>query len=67
MVYVDEVYQFSLARGRSPFSEFTVTCGKSACMFSLLVEAMGHINYGVMQKTDRKGLISLTQLDPSTK
>jgi hypothetical protein len=42
---------------------FGVSCGKiEGCRLSILVEAMGHKNFGRDQREDRKGLVYFEQI-----
>ena len=67
MVYVDGKFQGSLAREKKASQQLKVSCPVGGCNLRLLVEAMGHINYGAKQKTDRKGLHEFTELDSESK
>lgn len=67
LIYVNNKFQGSLSRKKLPKSTFNVTCSEEKCKLKLLVEAMGHINYGVMQKTDRKGIVWFSEIDAEGK
>jgi len=56
VVYVDGQFLTSLDRSSSTEHNITVNCTKTTCKLSILVEAMGHINFDHQMETDRKGL-----------
>ena len=63
MVYVSNKgkteHVTTLIRNKISHYDFTVECKEKPCVMYILVEAMGHINYGKRQRNDRKGIISL--------
>ena len=57
VVFVDDIFYTTLTRGITEKQRITVECVKSPCKLRIVVEAMGHVNFGKEQGRDRKGLI----------
>jgi hypothetical protein len=60
VVFVDDTFYTTLTRGITEQQRITVECVKSPCKLRIVVEAMGHVNFGKGQGRDRKGLISFS-------
>lgn len=60
IVYVNGNYFATLNRASSTKHNMTVNCTADSCTLSILVEAMGHINFDHQMENDRKGLASFT-------
>lgn len=56
VVYLDDKFVGSLDRSVATQHELTLVCSAPSCRLSILVEAMGHINFDHQMETDRKGL-----------
>lgn len=56
IVAVNGNYLATLDRAVSAKHNLTVNCTTSDCTLSILVEAMGHINFDHQMETDKKGL-----------
>jgi beta-galactosidase len=57
VIYLDSNFIGSFDRSQSTEHKFNATCA-SSCKLTILVEAMGHINFDHGMETDYKGLIS---------
>jgi len=55
----------SLRRNYTIEIDCTKTVANQKCKVGFLIEAMGHINYGYLQRTDRKGLLALVETQNS--
>jgi hypothetical protein len=47
----------TLVRQKFERRSFNINCRQSKCVLRILVEAMGHVNYGELQPLDKKGLL----------
>lgn len=56
VVYVNANYFTYLDRANSSKHNLTVNCTTTDCTLTILVEAMGHINFDHQMETDKKGL-----------
>ena len=56
LIYLDGTFINTLDRSVSTQYNITVNCTNQSCKLSILVEAMGHINFDLPMETDRKGL-----------
>jgi hypothetical protein len=45
--------------------EFGISCSKKSCQLLIIVEAMGHNNYGRNQEEDKKGMLSCFTMNSS--
>lgn len=61
LFYVDNVLVTTVNRQKMANYSIKLPCSKPSCNLKVLVEAMGHINYGAAQLRDRKGLIELRE------
>jgi beta-galactosidase len=63
MIFVDDRAVINMMRRTREIETFTVSCEDDrGCKLKILIEAMGHINFGHDQATDRKGLIVFEEL-----
>lgn len=60
VVYLDSICIGSFDRSVSPSHVFNASCTKSSCKLTIIVEAMGHINFDHGMQTDFKGLIDFS-------
>lgn len=60
LVYLDGTLLGELSRGTSTDHTLVADCAHASCKLSILVEAMGHINFDHEMETDRKGLFKIS-------
>lgn len=56
LIYLDGTFLGALDRAQSINHNVTANCTQESCKLSILVEAMGHINFDHQMQTDKKGL-----------
>lgn len=62
VVYLEDQFLGSYDRSNSVRHLFGANCRKSSCKLTILVEAMGHINFDHSMENDRKGLVSFEDI-----
>jgi beta-galactosidase len=62
IVFVNNTPIKSYDRQVSSHSIINITCPYPICLLEIMVEAMGHINYGKLINTDIKGLIKFDEI-----
>lgn len=59
IVYLDGKKITTLNRGVTNLQKMNVSCEQYSCQLSILVEAMGHVNYDHHMEIDRKGILAV--------
>ena len=62
IVFVNKTPIHSYYRGVNKLNVVNITCPYPICSLEIMVEAMGHINFGLLINNDIKGLINLTEV-----